>query len=187
MFYVIEAEYTGPNNQQNLDSHTYHVQTCPGRINMSHQPAVDGWLGTTNDWAEYAHGEYATLEEAIDKIRSLTNGEFRERDIQDIDISEKYVGGFDNDGNSVGEVVYSVLAGALEPWDADNSQTWCYEGMRDCIDASSTDADIDEFVEDFARMLADRGGELDTDAVQRMVEHYRDDLRAKIEDIEDAE
>jgi hypothetical protein len=31
---------------------------------MSREIRTSGWLGTTNDWAKYAHGEFNTIEEA---------------------------------------------------------------------------------------------------------------------------
>jgi hypothetical protein len=34
----------------------YCLARRPGCTNMSHEPKVSGWLGTTNDVAEYAQG-----------------------------------------------------------------------------------------------------------------------------------
>jgi len=77
MYYIIECEYCGP-NVRNLgidrrfitDGHYFCILEHPGRKNMSGEPAVGHrnsptWLGTTNDWAEYARGAYETEEEAI--------------------------------------------------------------------------------------------------------------------------
>jgi hypothetical protein len=35
---------------------SYYLSRRPGRTNMSHEPKVHGWLGTTNDIAAYAQG-----------------------------------------------------------------------------------------------------------------------------------
>jgi hypothetical protein len=34
----------------------YQLRTEPGRTNMSHEPRLHGWLGTTNNVARYAEG-----------------------------------------------------------------------------------------------------------------------------------
>lgn len=174
MFYVIETEYVGPNSQDRLDSHTYHIQTCPGRKNMSHEECTDEWLGTTNDWYEAAHGEYETLEAAKSKIEELTGGEYREQDLEEHEMTLA----MDDDGSVTDFICYSVLAGSLESWDAENSQNWCYEGMKDCISATSNYTDIAEFVADCAELLKEsENGELDEEAVEKMALEYRDDLR----------
>ncbi|MCB1865194.1 MAG: hypothetical protein KDG50_07160 [Chromatiales bacterium] len=36
------------------------IQTKPGKTNMSHEPMTEGWLGTSNDVYQYAHGEFET-------------------------------------------------------------------------------------------------------------------------------
>ncbi len=160
MFYIIESEYVGPNPDQHLNDHCYLVQTVPGRKNMSHEICIDGWLGTTNDWSETAHGEYDTLEEAKTRIDEILGSEYREP-------VESY-------GD---EIVYQVVVGKLEKWDAENSQAWCYEGMIQSITADSTDAKIDDFISECAADLEDEGGELDTDAVERMCVKHRDSLK----------
>lgn len=40
------------------------VREEPGRKNLSKEPLVKGWLGTTNDWSEYALGRFDTEDEA---------------------------------------------------------------------------------------------------------------------------
>lgn len=69
MYYVIVAKDVGPNER---DSHGDYlpqdgelfIQTVPGEKNLSHEPCTEGWLGTTNGIAVYAHGEFDTLEAA---------------------------------------------------------------------------------------------------------------------------
>jgi len=85
MYYVIENEYTGP-NQHNIatdhknivNGHFFEVRTEPGRKNMSKEAAVGSraepiWLGSSNDWDAYAWGEYETEEEAISVAITLAS------------------------------------------------------------------------------------------------------------------
>jgi hypothetical protein len=68
MFYPIRVENIGPNQKDHTDH--FVIQTVPGTTNMSHQELTDGWLGSTNDWSRTALGEFETLEEARESIRS---------------------------------------------------------------------------------------------------------------------
>ena len=75
MYYVIEKEFVGPVDfntgyDKIINGHYFEVRDEPGRKNMSKEIAVGApddpiWLGTSNDWAEYARGDYATEEDAI--------------------------------------------------------------------------------------------------------------------------
>jgi hypothetical protein len=178
MFYVIETEYVGPNPQQHLDSHSYHVQNCPGLLNMSHEPRTFGWLGTTNDWSENAHGEFDTLEEARAEIERLTNGDYREQDLSDF--HDGNITRIDKNGNIEGRIVYRVLAGGLELWCAESSQDYCYDSMIVSIKADSTEEEIDIWVDDCANCLClDENGLLDSDAVQSMALDYRETLKSQ--------
>lgn len=172
VYYVIERSYEGPNPDQHPDNHTVLVQTHPGLGNMSRQPILNGWLGTTNDWYKYAHGSYETLDEAKAKIDDLC---------------------YDYNGYRVDEltledcemVVYRVHVGRLEPWSASDSQYWCWEDMKNCIDANSTDDDILNWSEECANSAADEGGLLDLDAVVRMAMQYRDEKAAALAEDDD--
>jgi len=74
MFYVIEKEFVGhaefsTGYDKLVNGHYFEVRPEPCRKNMSKEIAVGTpdepvWLGTTNDWAEYARGEYETEEDA---------------------------------------------------------------------------------------------------------------------------
>ena len=73
-YYVIEKEFVGHadfNTGYDLlvNGHFFEVRTEPGRKNMSNEVAIGRpdepvWLGTTNDWAEYARGSYETEDDA---------------------------------------------------------------------------------------------------------------------------
>jgi hypothetical protein len=52
-FYVIASEHLGRANFT-----TYLLQEEPGRTNMSHEPRVRGWLGTTDNVHHEALGYY---------------------------------------------------------------------------------------------------------------------------------
>lgn len=66
VYYLIHRVYAGPNHDQHeLDAEQLIVQCEPGRTNMTHEPRIDGWLGTTNDWAEYARGEFVSADELV--------------------------------------------------------------------------------------------------------------------------
>ena len=74
MYYVIEREFVGSadfNTGYDLlvNGHYFEVRDEPGRKNMSGETAVGSnaepvWLGTTNDWSEYARGAYETEDDA---------------------------------------------------------------------------------------------------------------------------
>jgi len=80
-FYVIEKEFVGSAEfgtgyDRLVNGHFFEVRDEPGIKNMSREAAVGSraepiWLGTTNDWAAYAHGSYETEEEAISVAISL--------------------------------------------------------------------------------------------------------------------
>ena len=158
MLYVIEMEYVGPDQRRALNSHFYIVQDQPGRMNMSKEVCLQGWLGTTNDWSEHAHGEFETLDEAQEAIEKLTNGEYR---VIEADYDEEY----------------RVVVGLYDEWGADESQNWCYCSMMEKIDAGVTDAEIEAWAEMCARdTLIEENGVLDEEAVIRMAVKYRNKL-----------
>ena len=70
-YYIITTEYAGPNPRENLDADRIEICTEPGITNASHEVRTEGWLGQTNDWSQRAHGEYATLDDALDAVGRL--------------------------------------------------------------------------------------------------------------------
>ena len=75
MFYLIEIEFLGPNarRQKGRRTHMVRVLTEPARTNMSLEEKVTGYLGTTDDWYQYALGEYPTAEAAAKFLRQEYN------------------------------------------------------------------------------------------------------------------
>lgn len=56
------------------------VRTEPGRKNLSKEVLVKGWLGTTNDWSEYALGKFETEDEAWAAIDAALEKDGKTRD-----------------------------------------------------------------------------------------------------------
>ena len=69
MVYVIVGEDVGPNRNWEQECYTITIQNKPGRTNLSRQEKIDGWLETTNDYSETAHGEFKSVEEAENYIK----------------------------------------------------------------------------------------------------------------------
>lgn len=167
-YYVLSSEYVGPNLSDRCNSHTVHITTEPGRTNMSNEVRVDGWLGTSNDWAAYAHGEYDSIESARAAVIEMLGENHRLIDNDEYDES----------------VVETYAASKYVEWDADNSITWCYESRRE-ITADTTDERIAEIVAECEEYANDEGNTLDTDAVEEMLTEHRDELRAEANESDD--
>lgn len=56
------------------------VRETPCRKNLSKEPLINGWLGTTNDWSEYALGEFETEDEAWAAIDAALARDGKHRD-----------------------------------------------------------------------------------------------------------
>lgn len=68
-YYVIESNYVGPNDL--FDPDHIGIYVTPELGNMSGEPVIEGWAGTTGDWARYGRGAFGTLEEARARIEEL--------------------------------------------------------------------------------------------------------------------
>ncbi|WP_419621514.1 hypothetical protein [Thiolapillus sp.] len=84
-YYIEEIRYCGPNPQSEkyIDFDRFEITTIPPRTNSSNEICLDGWLGTTNDVARYAHGAHKSLEAAKGIVRDLLGYEYR-RDRYDV-------------------------------------------------------------------------------------------------------
>ena len=163
-YYVIEREYVGPNmtDDRYADSHTYRIQSTVGLTNMKHTPLTEGWLGTTGDWAEYARGEYPTLDAARIKIEQLVGADGLREDESDF---------LDDD------VLTVYRHGRLVPWGPHASADWAYEGLRQDVTATTTEERISELAAEYAAALAtDCDAALDREAVERAGQRLRDEL-----------
>lgn len=161
MYYIISSEYLGPNKP---GWHIVTVETEPGKTNMSHEERTKGYLGTSNDVRQYAHGAYETEDEAC--AAALALAEIGAPGSQKIGSSE-----YDS-------TVIAVYRVGYERWNADGSQAWVYPGMHEDINADTTDKQIQELVDNYEKILnEEHGGTLDYYAVYDMMSDYRDKLR----------
>ena len=164
-YYVIETEYVGA-NCHNLATdyanivrgHYYDVWGEPGHSNMGREKQTEGWLGTTNDWAQYAHGEHDSEDTARDWIeRHLSEG-YR------VDATEPEGDGID--GPIVRYYVGNEKSGhLLDPGD------WLEDVVGDYDDGAQVDiADIgviraDTTDDDLARLCAEIEAIADSEGV----------------------
>ena len=179
-FYLILSEYVGPNRR---DSHgnfiakggVLYITTQPGRTNSSREERTDGWLGTTNDNAQYAHGEFDSLVEARAAAVELGYTEIEDSDESDGDCLD-YA-----DDNDQSIIVESRLtpAAAREQWDADDwfHLNCSHSETREAygITADTTDAELEAAVAAAEAEAADNNAELhDT---EKVFDELRDELR----------
>lgn len=122
MYYVIENEYVGPNQDQHIDGDRCEIRPAPARGNMQPYPIiVEGWCGTTNDWSTRAHGAYNTSDDARAKVAAL--GYLREDEYEGYDINEN------------GEMfTFPVFRyGQYAPMGAEGSEEWAYDGVIEAV------------------------------------------------------
>lgn len=177
MFYITSSEYVGPNLDERLNSHEYRIQTWEPETNMSHAVRTDGWLGTTNDVAAYAHGEFETEEAARAEVeRLLADTGYRELDCDDP--------GSIDDGE---ELYYTAryAVGRYETWGREGTSNWCYEGVNADVTADTTDERIKELVAEYEGAANGEGFSLDLRTVERDIEARRKELRVEREESSD--
>jgi len=167
-YYVIETEYVGPNQDDDryCDADRVVIQIVPGITNSSHEPRIEGWLGTTNDWSATAHGAYGNIEAARAAITERF-GPCREVE------SDEY-----NDTI----VVEAYKIGRFEQLGRESTCNWIYEGMRIDIDADTTDARLAELLAEYEGAANAEGYTLDERAAEKSMREYRDKLRAERDD-----
>ena len=173
MFYIIETNYVGPNSDQHADADEVRIQTEPGRTNSSHQERTEGWLGTTNDWAQYARGEYETEDAARAAIEELF-GECRERAVGSDPVND------DPDGCVV--AVFKV--GKYEPMSREWTAGWITPGLQSDVTADTTDEQLEALIEEWEGACNGEGYTLDSRAID-MAREYRDELIASRDEQDD--
>lgn len=169
MYYIIETIYTGPNwdQDQHVDADRIEITTAPAIGNSSREVCIDGWCGTTDDWAVYAHGEYETLEEARDAIIE-TFGVVRDSD----------PGG--NSFESLDENVVEVYKpNKYAPMSSQATADWAYDGIQSDIKADTTDERIEELVEEYEEEANRHGYTLDSD-LEGFMRDRRQELRDEL-------
>ncbi|EAM4262980.1 hypothetical protein DMA39_22420 [Salmonella enterica subsp. enterica serovar Muenchen] len=171
MYYIIETNYVGPNQAQDqyVDVDKIEISTSPAITNSSHEKRIEGWCGTTNDWAVYAHGEYATIEEA----RAAITAKFGE--VRDSDPNGD---SFESDDEGVIEV---YKPGKYAPMSRQDTADWAYAGIQSDIEADTTDERIAGLVAVYEAEANSDGYTLDSDLANFMRER-RQELRDELED-----
>lgn len=170
MYYIIETKYVGPNQTQDqyVDGDKIEISTSPATTNSSHEERTEGWCGTTNDWAVYAHGEYATIEEARTAIADKF-GVVRD--------SDPNGDSFELDSENVVE----VYKPGYEPMSSQATADWAYERIQSEIEADTSDERIAELVAEYESEANSNGHTLCSNLEDFMKEH-RQELRDELED-----
>jgi hypothetical protein len=172
MYFIIHREYVGPDQHQYIDTDTYRIQTIPGLTNRSHEPRIIGWLGTTNDWSEYAHGQFDTEQEARDRVSEFCSGQYRE-----FTYTEQHFANFNPDIHE--NVIAYFKPGAYEPCAYSSEFCW---SMRNDITADTTDDQITQIIDQCEAEANKQGLTLFRQQVRQMFEQRRTELIEKAED-----
>lgn len=167
-YYIVETNYVGPNQDQYVDADTIEIRTAPALGNMDHEPHLDGWCGTTNDRAVYAHGGYATIEEARAAIAEKF-GEVRDSDANG--------DSFESDDE---DVVETYKRGKYAPMSSQATADWAYESIQSDIEADTTDERIAELVAEYEAEANSIGCTLDSD-LESFMQAHRQKLRDEAE------
>ncbi len=171
MYYLIEREYVGPNpyDTQYVDADEIIITTEPAKTNSSHEVRTEGWCGTTNDWAIYAHGEYETLEDA----RAAVTEKFGETRLQEI-----------GDYDALENIVEKYKQGKYIPMSSEETADWAYQGIQTDVTAETTDEEIESLVSLYQADAHAQGFELDSD-LDDFMRNRRQELRDERSQAED--
>ncbi len=166
MYYIIETKYVGPNQAQDkyVDVDRIEISISPAITNSSHEERTEGWCGTTNDLAVFAHGEYATIEKARAAITEKF-GEVRDGDIFELD----------------DDIVEIYKPGKYAPMSSQTTADWSYDGIQSDIEANTTDERIAELVAEYEADANSNGYTLHSD-LEGFMQKRRQELRDKMED-----
>lgn len=164
-FYVIETQYNGPNqdSSQYCDADSISISTCPARGNMSGDVILEGWCGTTNDWAVYAHGEFDTQDEAEAAIRAKFG------DVRDVDANGDE---FFTDEDEV--AVFKP--GKYEELSDEDTANWIYEALSE-ISADTTDEELEQFEKLMEQSANSEVKATLSSNLSNMIEKHREELR----------
>lgn len=171
MFYVIETNYVGPNQGQGryVDTDKIEISTSPALTNLSQEERTEGWCGTTNGWAVFAHGAYGTLKEARAAIAAKF-GEVRAGDPSGAN--------FEPDN---GSVIATYKPGLYTPLSRETTADLMHEAIQADIAADTTDARISELAEEYEAEANSNGCTLHSDLTTFM-QQRRQELRDQQED-----
>lgn len=170
MYYIIETNYVGHNKTQDqyVDVDKIEISTSPAITNSSNEERTEGWCGITNDWSVYAHGEYATIEEA----RAAITEKFGE--VRDSDANGD---SFESDD---ADVVETYKQGKYAPMSSQATADWAYEGIQSDIEADTTDERIAELVVAYEDEANSNGYTLRD--LEDFMQERRQEMRDELED-----
>lgn len=169
-YYVIETRYVGPNQDQDqyTDVERIEISTIPAVGNESGDVRLDGWCGTTNDWAVYAHGQYDTADDARQAVTDIF-GEVRTTDPNG-DVFESDEG-----------VIETYRPGKYAPMSSQATADWAYDGIQTDIEADTTDDQIAALIAEYEYEANCQGCTMHSD-----IEGFMRDRRQELIDEDEA-
>jgi len=69
MFYVFERKYKGQDKEE--FPHVIEIKMIPEMGDTAGERIIRGLIGTTNNWADYAHGAYETEAAARREVKKM--------------------------------------------------------------------------------------------------------------------
>jgi hypothetical protein len=168
-YYITITEYVGPNERDAYGRRhrsLLRIGTEPPRTNMSREVQTRGWLGTTNDWASYAHGEYDTLEEAMESAQ---------RSWKTFVLDDEDEGVYLLDDPSL---VAVLGMGDADPWSVVDAEDWLTEPklLYDDIRQDPSDEGIARLAERLTEEA--KGDGITVDGIEEALLMIRDDALA---------
>lgn len=164
MYYIIETKYVGPNQDQYVDANRIEITTVPAVTNSSRETCLDGWCGTTNDWAIFARGQYDSVDEARAAIAEIF-GDVRDRDANGDP--------FESDEEHVVEI---YRPGRWEPMSVEVTGEFFHDDIES-VGADWTDDQIAELIDDCIAAAHDQGMEPDRHELVVAMESRREEAR----------
>lgn len=128
MYYIIETNYVGVNQEQHIDFDRVDISTVPSIGNMTKEPVIEGWCGDTDGYSVTAHGKYATLDEA----ESAVADKFRELRVCD---------------DEEPDVVKAYKKGKYERLSLDETLDWIASDLENDIKSDTTDSEISKLLD----------------------------------------
>ena len=163
-YYIEEIRYCGPNPQDEkyIDFDRFEITTTPPRTISSNEICLDGWLGTYNDVARYAHGAHESLAAAEGAVEHMLGHEFR----RDPEPSEFH------------DVLAVYRLGRHEPISDEALGIW----LQDVdVPADVDDADLIQQAEQLISELEDTGASASVVRVCECLETLRDNAREDLD------
>lgn len=170
MYYIIETNYVGPNHDQHMDDDDIRISTVPARGNSTGEVITEGWCGTTNDRAVYAHGGH----ESVDAAKAAIAKKFGYVRYEDAN-------GDDFLTHHYGDIVAVCKPGKYEQMSRQGTADWAHESIQSDITAETTDEKLAELLEDYAWEANDQGYQPHSDLIDFMTDHRDGLLQEEVE------